>query len=81
MNETVDKCFNVGGVTGSFDNTGQHLVGLVFAEEFKLVPNISLQMLEAEHERKVDVGGLENNLAADAKGPLSMNNAQLKSMP
>ena len=58
MNETVKKCVKVSGVTGSFDSTGQCLVGLVFAEMFKLVPNISLQMLEAEYERKVDVGGL-----------------------
>ena len=64
MNETVDKCVNVGGVTGSFNSTGQHLVGLVFAEEFKSVPNVSLQMLEAEHERKVDVGGLRQQFGS-----------------
>ena len=64
MNETVDKCFDVGGVTGSFDNTGQFLVGLVFAEEFKLVPNISLQILEVEHERKVDFGELRQQFGS-----------------
>ena len=56
MNETVNKCVDVGGVTCSFESTGQYLVGLVFAEKFKSVPNISLEMLEAEHERKINVG-------------------------
>jgi len=56
--ETIHKHVKIHCVTCSFKCKGQDPVWFCFAKQGKLVSDISLQVLEAKHERELKVGVL-----------------------